>query len=320
MDIGVSTGSSYCVGSQASRCVPGASPTSTRSGQPGPCGLSTGTLTTGGPPGRDRLAPPNPGFSFTGFPENKAANPPGASLGARLEASAEPSSASGGHTEVPHRPQMEQACELRAMAAGGTRSQGPEGPGSCARGGAGRPVAGGCPASCGAHRVSYHGACAWHSGREGTGDGRGQAGLVLCLAWGPSPKTRSPQPRVTGPGPGTCAVQALSAPARQGHALPRLSRPLHAHPALQLRSTSEQGLCLLFRGSPGGTRAACGLSEHPHSRPRRQGHPRALTSNLHGREGARPCRVPWAEWEGPGQESCTNAGPARPRQRPHCWR
>lgn len=90
--------------------------------------------------------------------------------------------------------------------------------------GAGRPVAGGCPASCGARRVSYHGACAWHSGREGTGDGRGQAGLVLCLAWGPSPKTRSPQPRVTGPGPGTCAVQALSAPARQGHALPRLSR------------------------------------------------------------------------------------------------
>lgn len=221
MDIGVSTGSSYCVGSQAPRAGRLAYGYAQRPARPLRPGH--GTLTTRGPPGRDRLASQNPGLSC---PENKAANPPAASLGV----------SPGGQCPA-------QLCQRGTSPAGGSK---PASSGPCGGGARGcgtkdsscrvhrlprdrvparraeRPVAGGRPASRRARRVSDHGACARHTGREVTSEGRWASGTPALPGLGAVPRAEvasAPRHRPGSPG------GAGSGPVRRAGPLPLHIRP-----------------------------------------------------------------------------------------------
>lgn len=152
----------------------------------------------------------------------------------------------------------------------------------------------------------------------------GQAGLLLCLAWGPCRVPRSPQPRVTGPGAregpgvGPCAVQALC-PCTSGHRVCSCVRAV-AHAGslpLVLPSAAVHVRTRLAPPVPGEPRRnarglqpnrAPTLSAAPAGAPEGARLSADLEPAWQGGSWAR--RVLWAEREGPGQESCKNAGPA----------
>lgn len=146
----------------------------------------------------------------------------------------------------------------------------------------------------------------------------GQAGLLLCLAWGPCRVPRSPQPRVTGPGAregpgvGPCAVQALC-PCTSGHRVCSCVRAV-AHAGslpLVLPSAAVHVRTRLAPPVPGEPRRnARGLQ--PNRAPTPEGARLSADLEPAWQGGSSARRVLWAEREGPGQESCKNAGPAAP--------